>query len=98
MRGHYSLHGPSKKQMLALHQAQVGAEAMGGSPQFQPVLDALNVLGRTPWIINEPVLRVMEEVWATGGGRAGVPPRKIRRTRRGRARRTDCGSVRGGTI
>ena len=76
MRGHYSLHGPSKKQMLALHQAQVGAEAMGGSPQFQPVLDALNVLGRTPWIINEPVLRVMEEVWATGGGRAGVPPRK----------------------
>ena len=76
MRGHYSLHGPSKKQMLALHQAQAGAEAMGGSPQFQPVLDALNVLGRTPWIINEPVLRVMEEVWATGGGRAGVPPRK----------------------
>ena len=40
------------------------------------MLDALNVLGRTAWVINEPILRVMEEVWETGGGRADVPPRK----------------------
>ena len=75
MRGHYSLHGPSKKQMLALHAAQSGAEGVGSPPAFQPVLDALNVLGKTAWVINDPVLRVMEEVWARGGGKAGVPPR-----------------------
>ena len=75
MRGHYSLHGPSKKQMLALHAAQSGAEGAGSPPAFQPVLDALNVLGKTAWVINDPVLRVMEEVWARGGGKAGVPPR-----------------------
>ena len=75
MRGHYSLHGPSKKQMLALHAAQSGAEVSGAAPAFQPVLDALNVLGKTAWVINDPVLRVMEEVWARGGGKAGVPPR-----------------------
>jgi DNA-directed RNA polymerase len=76
MRGHYSLHGPSKKQLLALHAAQSGAEGAGVPPAFQPVLDALNVLGRTAWVINDPVLRVMEEVWARGGGVAGVPPRE----------------------
>ena len=75
MRGHYSLHGPSKKQMLALHAAQSGAEGAGAAPAFQPVLDALNVLGKTAWVINDPVLRVMEAVWERGGGEAGVPPR-----------------------
>ena len=75
MRGHYSLHGPSKRQMLALHAAQSGAEGGRVAPAFQPVLDALNVLGKTAWVINDPVLRVMEEVWARGGGVAGVPPR-----------------------
>ena len=75
MRGHYSLHGPSKKQMLALHHAQGVGESGNAKPGFQPVLDALNVLGKTPWVINDPVLKVMEEVWATGGGKAGVPPR-----------------------
>ncbi len=76
MRGHYSLHGPSKKQMLALHHAQSGAEGNGAPPAFQPVLDALNVLGKTPWVINDPVLKVMERVWELGGGKAGVPPRE----------------------
>ena len=75
MRGHYSLHGPSRRQMLALHHAQVGAEGSNADPPFKPVLDALNVLGRTAWVINEDVLRVMEAVWANGGGLAGVPPR-----------------------
>ena len=76
MRGHYTTHGPSKRQMLALHGEQSGAELDGRAVKFQPVLDALNVLGRTAWRINEDVLRVMEEVWATGGGRADVPPRE----------------------
>ena len=69
------LHGPSRRQMLALHHAQVGAEGSNADPPFKPVLDALNVLGRTAWVINEDVLRVMEAVWANGGGLAGVPPR-----------------------
>ena len=76
MRGHYTTHGPSKRQMLALHGEQSGAEHEGRTPNFQPVLDALNVLGRTSWRINDDVLKVMEEVWATGGGRADVPPRE----------------------
>jgi DNA-directed RNA polymerase len=76
MRGHYTLHGPSKKQIIALNAEQSGAEAQSRPPKFQPVLDALNVLGRTAWVINGPVLRVMEEVWEGGGGRANVPPRK----------------------
>ena len=62
--------------MLALHGEQSGAELDGRAAKFQPVLDALNVLGRTAWRINEDVLRVMEEVWATGGGRGDVPPRE----------------------
>ena len=62
MRGHYTTHGPSKRQMLALHGEQSGAELDGRAVKFQPVLDALNVLGRTAWRINEDVLRVMEEV------------------------------------
>lgn len=78
MRGHYSLHGPSNSQLVALNAEQRGAEDEGRDPKFKPVLDALNVLGKTAWVINDPVLRVMEEVWERGGGKAGVPSRKNR--------------------
>ena len=98
MRGHYSLHGPSRRQMLALHHAQVGAEGSNADPPFKPVLDALNVLGRTAWVINEDVLRVMEAVWANGGGLAGFRLARIRRTRRGPPVRTAFGSARTGQL
>ena len=45
MRGHYTTHGPSKRQMLALHGEQSGAELDGRAVKFQPVLDALNEAG-----------------------------------------------------
>ena len=44
------------------------AEAAGEPVQYQPVLDALNALGRTPWQVNTDVLPIVEEVWARGGG------------------------------
>ena len=75
MRGHYTIHGPSRRQMIALNAEQSGAEAEGREPRFQPMLNALNVLGRTAWVINEPVLEVMEQVWEEGGGRCDIPPR-----------------------
>lgn len=40
---------------------------------FQPVLDALNVLGRTRWRINTRVYDIMNRVWQDGGGVAGIP-------------------------
>jgi len=58
MRGNYTLFGPSKTQIFALDKEQNDAEDEGRQPKFQPVLDALNVLGKTAWIINEPVLKV----------------------------------------
>ena len=36
MRGHYTLHGPSKKQIIALNSEQSSAEAEGRDPKFQP--------------------------------------------------------------
>ena len=37
------------------------------------VLDTLNFLGSVPWRINEPLLRVVEAVWAAGGGVVEIP-------------------------
>jgi len=39
------------------------------------VFDSLNFLGSVPWQINDPVLKVVEQVWAAGGGVAEIPRR-----------------------
>jgi DNA-directed RNA polymerase len=39
------------------------------------VYDALNSLGSTPWAINLDVFRVVETVWAWGGGVCDIPPK-----------------------
>lgn len=36
------------------------------------VYDALNYLGSVPWKVNEPVLTVVDQLWAAGGGAAGM--------------------------
>lgn len=36
------------------------------------VVEALNVLGETPWKVNKPVLEVVEKLWAAGGGIADL--------------------------
>eukprot|EP00163_Fabomonas_tropica_P011499 TRINITY_DN221_c1_g4_i1.p1 TRINITY_DN221_c1_g4~~TRINITY_DN221_c1_g4_i1.p1 ORF type:complete len:1432 (-),score=310.73 TRINITY_DN221_c1_g4_i1:156-4451(-) len=54
----------SKEQNMALRE---------GFGRMQEVCDALDVLGRTPWRINEDILRVVEEVWKSGGGVAEIP-------------------------
>lgn len=46
-------------------------------PQLsQAVLDAVNVLQQTEWTIDERVVKVIEQVWAAGGDRCGLPPRE----------------------
>ena len=59
-----------------MRSAQWEAERARRPPSYQPVLDALNVLGKTPWVINNDVLKVVEEVWARGGGTGDIPPRE----------------------
>lgn len=41
--------------------------------EAQPVYEAINALQRTGFKINRPVWEVMEQVWQSGGGWAGVP-------------------------
>ena len=40
---------------------------------IRPVYKALNILGRTPWLVNPFVHNVIEKVWATGGGLGSLP-------------------------
>jgi len=75
MRGKYSSEGPSQAQMKALRDRALEAEAKNEPVSYQPVMDALNALGRTAWQINTDVLPIIEEVWARGGGVAEVPLR-----------------------
>ncbi|CAI5489665.1 unnamed protein product [Closterium sp. Naga37s-1] len=43
--------------------------------RLRRVFRALNVLGSTPWRINERVLGVLEKIWLDGGGKAGLVER-----------------------
>ena len=45
------------------------------APCPRQVYDALNSLGSTAWTVNRDVLRVVETVWAWGGGVCDVPPK-----------------------
>ena len=75
MRGKYSTEGPSQAQLAALREKAIEAEAKEAPVAYQPVIDALNALGRTAWQVNTDVLPIIEEVWARGGGVAEVPLR-----------------------
>ncbi len=37
------------------------------------IYDVLNVLGRTPWRINNDVLDIVEKLWDEGGGVGEIP-------------------------
>lgn len=41
------------------------------------VYRALNAIQETPWRINVPVLEVMRDAWAAGGGLGGLPDREL---------------------
>ncbi|EFN51901.1 hypothetical protein CHLNCDRAFT_27382 [Chlorella variabilis] len=47
----------------------------GRGPGLSRVYDALNSLGSTAWAINQDVFRVVETVWAWGGGVCDIPPK-----------------------
>ncbi|KAL4451184.1 hypothetical protein ABPG77_009256 [Micractinium sp. CCAP 211/92] len=49
--------------------------AEGRGPGLSKVYDALNALGSTAWSINPDVFRVVETVWAWGGGICDIPPK-----------------------
>ena len=39
------------------------------------IYEALNALGSTAWSINQDVYRIIEAIWAWGGGVCDIPPR-----------------------
>ncbi|KAK0721711.1 hypothetical protein B0T26DRAFT_700101 [Lasiosphaeria miniovina] len=53
---------------------KVYAQAAIARGDMSQVLKGLDVLGRTAWKINRPVLDVMLEVWNSGKGLADIPP------------------------
>jgi len=61
----------SKYTDLLIHKPGQVKVADDHDPQ---VYDAVNTVQSTPWRINKRVLEVMDQVWAAGGGYAGIPP------------------------
>eukprot|EP00249_Psilotum_nudum_P022981 c28710_g1_i1 orf=906-4160(-) len=51
------------------------AVAKSRRSNLQPVFEALNALGMTPWRINKRVHGVIEKIWAEGGALAGMVER-----------------------
>lgn len=74
IRGGYSRLGPSRLQLQELYEVENAAKA-GKVPYFHSLLDALNVLGATPWRINKRVHDALERLWQSGGGIAKLPTR-----------------------
>jgi DNA-directed RNA polymerase len=52
------------------------AESAIENGDMRKVLAGLDVLGKVPWKINEPVLEIMAEAWNTGEGVGGLIPEK----------------------
>ncbi|KAH7355059.1 mitochondrial DNA-directed RNA polymerase-like protein [Rhexocercosporidium sp. MPI-PUGE-AT-0058] len=50
------------------------AEAAIGQGDMEQTFKGLDVLGKTPWRINQPVFDVMLEAWNSGEGIANMPP------------------------
>ncbi|KAI1503884.1 hypothetical protein F5X99DRAFT_416915 [Biscogniauxia marginata] len=53
---------------------KIYAEAALRRGDMEQVSKGLDVLGRTPWKINQPVFDVMLEVWNSGEALANIPP------------------------
>lgn len=68
VRGSYS-----QRERLAQADRQM---VEGRGPGLSQVYDALNALGETAWCINTDVYKVVEAVWAWGGGICDVPRRE----------------------
>ena len=47
----------------------------GKSKGLSQIYEALNALGSTAWSINQDVYRIIEAIWAWGGGVCDIPPR-----------------------
>jgi hypothetical protein len=67
MRGSHA----QKEKLQAADKEMVEGRGQG----LSLVYDALNALGETPWSINQDVYKVVEAVWAWGGGICDVPQR-----------------------
>ena len=42
---------------------------------LSPMFQVLDILGETPWRINNKVLAVIESIWEEGGGIGEIPPK-----------------------
>ena len=64
----------SAAQRLRLEQADAQMIEGSGNGCF-PVYESLNALGETAWSINQDVYKVVEAIWAWGGGMCDIPAR-----------------------
>lgn len=62
------------KDSIEQHQYLREAAANGN---LELVFSSLDVLGSTPWVVNEPVFRVVLDVWNSGKGEADIPPAEL---------------------
>jgi DNA-directed RNA polymerase len=74
IRGTFSSLGPAKNQLRELYEVENAALANKGT-SFDSVLEALNVLGATPWVVHKRVHDTMEALWREGGNVAKLPNR-----------------------
>lgn len=64
----------SRDQRMTLEEAD-RKMVEGRGPGLSQVYDALNALGATGWRINKDVYKVVEAIWAWGGGVCDIPKR-----------------------
>ncbi|KAJ0984272.1 hypothetical protein J5N97_002628 [Dioscorea zingiberensis] len=64
--------------VMRTHGSKEQQDAIKNAPQkqLQKVFQALDTLGRTKWRVNKRILDVMESLWSTGGGVAGLIDRE----------------------
>lgn len=74
-KGGYVVH-PSKLVRVKMgdKEQRFYAEAALGQGDMAELCKGLDVLGRTPWAINRPLLEVMLEAWNSGEAVANIPP------------------------
>jgi DNA-directed RNA polymerase len=60
----------------SLEQTQYLAEA-SAQGNLELVYASLDVLGSTPWVVNEDVFRVVLDVWNSGEALADIPPANL---------------------
>jgi DNA-directed RNA polymerase len=72
--GYYTIPQPCVRQKASDPSQRAYAESAIDNGDMRKVLAGLDVLGKVPWKINEPVLEVMAKAWNSGEGVGGLIP------------------------